>query len=282
MGNQMAQVESDKQKKGLPAFLFLVPTKLLLDRCSRLARDVFHHGPGSWQALRTIYEDRPEGFLERLLYPFTLGLEGSRDTRNRLDIYTGILAEIMGRGEVSGNGETCRYLDLACGCSMGPVRAIKQVKSRGNSRLLVKCTDIKQDAIDYSGLVAGREGVSGCMEFGVYSIKRVSEMEPPCHYDGVGTHGYIDYMTPDETVLLFRKIRSILKPGGTLVTTNMKEKRGFDLTRFMMRFYGNWYIHYKTGDELFRIFSESGFEDIRIHETPLGHHYVARGRKPEG
>jgi hypothetical protein len=82
-------------------------------------------------------------------------------------------------------------------------------------------------------------------------------------------------------VKLFKKIKMVMKPGTTLITTNMKEKEGFDLTRFMMRFYGNWLINYKTREELGNILYDAGFDEQLIRETPLGHHYIATAKKPK-
>ena len=70
-----------------------------------------------------------------------------------------------------------------------------------------------------------------------------------------------------------------MKPGATLITCNMKRKDGFDLTRFMMLFYGDWTIKYKTGEELRNILHEAGFFEPVVWETPLGHHYMAMAKK---
>lgn len=257
-------------------------TRYVLEKSSRLAQDVFYHGPGSWQALRTIYEDRPQGIMEHLLYPFTLGLEGSRDTRFRLEVYTDLILNVLERGEITGKGSPCEYLDLACGCSLGPIRAAKQrLKQTHDWNFRTKCSDIKEDAILYSKKMALEEGIQGLMEFDVYSISQVDRREPLESKDGVGTHGYMDYRTSEECIALLKRIRKVIKPGGTIIITNMKEKEGFDLTRFMMRFYGQWFIKYKSKEEMGTILNEAGFGDIEIRETPLGHHWIATGIKAE-
>jgi len=264
--------------KKIPKEFFYLSTKYILEKTSKLARDVFLYGPGSWQALRTIYENDPESFLEWLLYPVTLGLEGSKDTRNRLNIYLELIENILEGEEI---GEDCRYLDLACGCSLAPIKAAKYMKrKKENLNIRIKCSDIKKDAIQYSKKIANKERVSHLIDFEVYSIGKVDNIEPPEYYDGVGTHGFIDYKTPQESIHLFRKIKNVMKPRATLITSNMKKKYGFDLTRFMMRFYGNWIIKYKTREELGNILCDAGFDEPNILETPLGHHYVATAKKP--
>lgn len=271
-GGAVEAAEASRRRR-LPVGIFHNITRKMLEKSSRLARDVFYHGPGSWQALRTIYEDRPEGFLERAMYPVTLGLDGSRDTRNRLEIYTGLITEAMENG--------CRkYLDLACGCSFAPIRTARRIRDRlGEDGCHIRCSDISQSAIEYSRNAAEKEGVSRMMSFAVYGIGRVDEFEEPESFDAVGTHGYLDYKTIPEAVRLVRKIGKVIRPGGLIITTNMKIKEGFDLTRFMMQFYGDWFIKYKTREEMEMILQDAGFDGIDVIETPLGHHYMATGTK---
>lgn len=254
-------------------------TKRILEASSPLARDVFYHGPGSWQALRTIYEDDPKGF-ERVMYPFTLGLAGARDTRNRLDTYTNLIRELLEGGELSGNGYPCEFIDLACGCSLGPIKAAERVKrERENPAIHIKCTDKMENAITESISNAEKYGVSHLMDFDVYRVGEINGKEPPEAYDGVGTHGIVDYFDSRNAINLFKKIDKIMKPGATVITTNMKKNESSNLTRKMMEFYGEWFTNNKTEEELGNILYDAGFDDINVWETPLGYHLMATGKK---
>jgi len=254
-------------------------TKKILEVSSPLARDVFYHGPGSWQALRTIYEDNPKGF-ERVIYPLTLGLAGARDTRNRLDTYTNLIKELLERGELSGNGYPCEFIDLACGCSLGPIRAAEKVKRETEDPAIhIKCSDKMEDAIKESKINAEKYGVSHLMDFDVYKVSEIGNKEPPEGYDGVGTHGIIDYFDSQKAVNLFKKIGGIMKPRATVITTNMKKKEKSNTTRKMMEFYGEWFTNNKTEEELGNILYDAGFDDINVWETPLGYHLMATGKK---
>jgi SAM-dependent methyltransferase len=260
--------------------LFRSSTKHILVKSSKLAREVDEYNSGDWRVLRTIYDNNPEGILEWLVYPFTLGLEGARDTRSRLNMYIDLISNVLENGDISGNGEPSKYLDLACGCSYGPIRAAKKMlEQTENPNFRIKGSDIREDAVEYSRRKAMEEGVFHLMDFDAYSINRLCENEPLEGYDGVGTHGYADYKAPRQAIILGKKIRDVMKPGATLIMTNMKKKDGFDLTRIMMESLGYWFVKKKTEEQLGNILYDAGFENINIQETPLGHHYIATAKK---
>jgi len=154
---------------------------------------------------------------------------------------------------------------------------IRAAKRTNNPHAKLKCTDISKKAIEFSKELSEQEGISHMIDFDVYRISRVNEMEPPEEYDGAGTHGHVDYLTPEKGVELFKKISKVLKPGGKIITTNMKDKKG--LTKFMMEFFANWHLDYKTEQEVGNMLTDAGFDDVETWATPLDYHVIATGRK---
>jgi SAM-dependent methyltransferase len=239
-----------------------------LNKVCRLSNELVTFGSGSWQGLHTIYTYKPKGLIERAVAPFTIDLEGSKDTRNRLGEYTDLIVDVLDADEPR------KYLDIACGSALGPITAARRTK---NPDATLKCSDISKSALEFAGELAFKEGVKDRIEFERYKAGEVNTREPIEEYDGAGTHGHVDYLTPQGGVELFKKIGEVIKPGGKLITTNMMDKPG--MTKFMMEFFAKWKLDYKDEETLGNMFYDAGFDDIDVWTTPLGYHVMGTGNK---
>ncbi len=243
--------------------------KFLRKKC-KLADDIYKHGGGAWQGLHTIYTYQPESWIEKAIAPFTINLKAAEDTRIRLYQYTDLIVDVLDQ-----EGPR-KYLDIACGSALGPIRAARRTR---NKKASVKCTDISESALKFAKGMAMEEGVINNVDFSRYKAGMVDSMEPPDEYDGAGTHGHVDYLTPEEGTNLFKKIGKTIKPNGTLITTNMQDLGG--LGKLMMEYFAKWNLKYKDRETLGNMLYDAGFYDIDVWETPLSYHVMGTGKKPE-
>ena len=87
-------------------------------------------------------------------------------------------------------------------------------------------------------------------------------------YDFIWSGGLFDYLTDRQFVLLLKHLRSMCKTEGKMILGNFSINNP---TRDFMEA-GDWYLHYRTEDDLIRLALESGVAEdaVRVEQEATG------------
>lgn len=247
-----------------------------LENNSKIAKEVIAR-PGGWKALDLVYGNDPYGqdgagtfipkkFFDRMFF-YSSAAEA---TRERLKEFEKMLVRLI---KYYGN-KGLRILSIAS----GPGRDILNlVEEHRNADIEATCIDIDQEAISMGRRLAEKKGVSDKVIYKRGNAKRIDEYEDEKKYHIVVTQGFLDYLSFEDSLVLLRKVYTILRPGGHVVVCNMNRHSWM---RFWMEFFGGWRLNYKTENSVKKILDECGYMKTEVFTESRGLHFIGRGTKP--
>ena len=232
--------------------------------------------PGGFEALDKIYMNRPETLLDKIL----LNLKACEGTRQRHHIYQHLLHSYMGK--IPDHQNNICVLDLGSGAG----RALLQVAYERicispclAQNINITLVDKDRNALKEARVFSDELGLSRIVMTKCYNAKRISEIELQEKYSIVGTHGLLDYFQDDEAVRFFQDISDILSPSGKLITTNMAPHNDW-IARWLMEYFGNWRLVYRTPGELESLVEKSErYENIKKLILPMRFHTIVTAIK---
>jgi len=138
------------------------------------------------------------------------------------------------------------------------------------------------EALALGRAVAGQAGVSDCVRFEERDILRLNSTLRR-EADIVLAIGILCGLPHRECVRYLRIFRRYLKPGGTLVASNVSVNMLRDdvFTAWLLLNATGWQLVYKTEEELRAIFEEAGFVwEGAYYDEPTRFHAMGVGRVP--
>ncbi len=160
------------------------------------------------------------------------------------------------------------------GIGAGPGRLLQTAMSEANvdrSRMNAYLIDLDQDAFPFGQLLAAQFGLHERVQFIQGDARRVQDSLPDIGINIAKLVGIIEYLDDTQLVEMLGTLRTVMVPGGNLVTHGFVDKYG--TSRFFSRVFG--LRHYQRDAEyVTRILAECGFRTIECEYELTGIHPI--------
>ena len=217
---------------------------------------------GDFKIIDDIYRNNPEtqGF-GRLFDNYYQAAAISVAVRNRKEDFKKIILSAVKERR----SREIKIMDLAS----GPCREIQELLAgelKECPRVTFDCYDQDENAWSYAKSLL-REDVRR-VQFVKENVVRIAlkkniEEQMPQRYDLIYSTGLFDYLDKRIATRLVENLRKILKPGGCLAVSDVREKYKNPSVHFM-EWVGEWNLVYRSDDEFHKIFVEAGFRDKEL------------------
>ncbi len=164
---------------------------------------------------------------------------------------------------VKRSGEIFRILDVGS----GPARDILEYFIGEQdwalrSTIRFDCVDMDPFAIDYA-----KKLCRGYEKQVTFHRKNAFRYRSDELYDFAWSAGLFDYLDDKQFVFLLKRMQEMLKPGGVLIVGNFADNPSKDYIEA-----GDWYLNYRTEDDLMRLAEMSGvsMENVRVECEETG------------
>jgi SAM-dependent methyltransferase len=135
------------------------------------------------------------------------------------------------------------------------------------ARVRAYLIDLDDDAFDYGRALAARLEIEGCVRFIRGDARRIRETLPDVSANIVKVVGLAEYLTDTQFVEMFRALRGILVPGGSLVTHGLVDAHGTG--PFLARMF-NLRHHQRTERHMTALLKAAGFRVAECVVEPVG------------
>ena len=181
--------------------------------------------------------------------------EAPRAIINRKEYFLDILSSLANKNDKRD------VLNVGC----GPCQDIVEFLSQGEKSVFFECVDYDKDAIEYSYHKVKEKGLLKNIEF---HRDNAFKFRPSKQYDLLWSAGLFDYLDERTFKMLLTKQLAFIKNGGELIIGNFSLNNP---TRDYMEC-GNWFLHHRSPDDLFRIAEECGVprDKILVKSESLG------------
>jgi extracellular factor (EF) 3-hydroxypalmitic acid methyl ester biosynthesis protein len=151
-------------------------------------------------------------------------------------------------------GKPLQVLNLASGPArdLADLYAIIQPE-----QLSTVCVEADERAISYARKL--NKAHANQIQFIQKNIFRYETTE---QFDIVWSAGLFDYFNDPIFVKLLRRFVSRVKPGGEMIIGNFSTDNP---SRNMMEFFGDWYLHHRSEEELLHLALQAGIDKKNIH-----------------
>jgi SAM-dependent methyltransferase len=214
---------------------------------------------GDFKIIDDIYRNDPStlGF-GRLFDNYFMASAISIAVRNRKEDFKKIIISAV----KSCSGKEVRIMDVAS----GPCREIQELLTgelKGHTGVVFDCYDQDENAWNYAKSLLGEDAAR--VKFIKENVVRIAlkknvESQMPQKYDLIYSTGLFDYLDKRIATRLVTNLRKMLKPGGTLAISDVREKYKNPSVHFM-EWVGDWNLVYRSDDEFREIFLDSGFAE---------------------
>lgn len=234
---------------------------------------------GDFKIIEDIYENNPvtAGF-DRLFDNYFQVSAISTAVRNRKEDFRRLIS-----GFIQDRQDTkLRVMSLAS----GPGRELREIVFLNNSlckNAVFDCYDNDEKALEFA---KGRLRGQANFNFFKLNAVRIALKDDPRSiisekYDLIYSTGLFDYFSEKIATLLIGNLKKILKPGGSLIIANVRDKYS-NPSVYFMEWVGDWYLVYRS-DEAFReIFINAGFTenqlDVRYEQQGVLQYIIARNK----
>ncbi|MBI2005249.1 MAG: class I SAM-dependent methyltransferase [Candidatus Aenigmarchaeota archaeon] len=223
----------------------------------------------SWRQLEYIYQNNPHNAPWHFLDHTILDMEGCAGARSRLHTVKSRLTSLSKKYAVVNGG--VYILDVGTGPGWYINEVVRDIGEECD--IHATCIDQNKEAVKYAITQAQKFNIDGRVEF-IHSELRDHLSTTKQEYDIALLIGVLDYLPTPLGIRMLRYIRDRLKPGGTLLTSNMKEHN----LKWAMDAVG-WKLVYKDRDEVRNILEKAGLEDITTETEPEGAFVIAEGKR---
>jgi SAM-dependent methyltransferase len=202
---------------------FLIPAGWLRKRLqqsrSPLVAESFVR-PGGWRSMEIIYRNQaPVDWFDRQALrdnPISMA------ARNRRLIVTQKIAALIAR-----YGKASNVTVLGVGA--GPGRHVQTAivdSGIDPARVSAYLIDLDDDAFDYGRALAARLEIGRCVHFIQGDARKIRDTLPDVTAHVLKAVGLVEYLSDTQFVEMFRILRNILVPGGSLVTHGLVDVHG--------------------------------------------------------
>lgn len=245
---------------------------------SRRVRD----GAATFKALEPTYQFKSgegDNALIRHIDTYWLHIRNAQAVRNRLKIVKRELRQAILERFTA--GQPVRILSIAAGSARAVIEVMGELKNRGIPTEAV-LVDQSRSALAYAAELAIENGVSESVR-AVRSMV-IDRQGQIVDFEGkvegftpdiIEMAGLIDYLTDEQILALFAKIKSLLKPNGLLLTCHIHMNH----EAFFLWFVVNWKMRYRSRAKLASLLSRANFRNMALFTEPHAIHTVAIGCK---
>jgi len=234
---------------------------------------------GDYEVMNMVYRDHRLGtsLYGQVLSVFGLGITAARAVANRVPLVSGLVADIARERPIS------RLTSLAC----GPAREISELlETTALEGSTVTLLDVEPLAIQYCEKVLlsqvrqkERNVQIRFIRESVRQIIRQKRLDAVLdQQDVIVSMGLFDYFGDKLFQQLLLRLYELLRPGGHLIVGNFDHTND---SRFLMEYVMEWYLQYRSADQLRDLASvlprEAG---IRVESEPLGVNLFLHITKP--
>ena len=272
LGKEPFEAPSILQRLGFfltnPGKNYLIPCSLLraLLKTSRspLIAESFLR-PGGWRSMEIVYKNAPPvDWLDRqalLDNPITMA------ARNRRKIVVERLTRLIRQHDSVDNV-------ILLGIGAGPGRLLQTAMYDANvnpSRMTAYLIDLDKDAFPFGQTLAANFGLLDRVQFIQGDARRVQDSLPGVGVNIVKLVGIIEYLNDAQLVEMLSALRTVMVPGGSLVTHGFVDNYGTG--RFFARVFGLQH-HQRNAEYLSNILARNGFRVIECEYESTGIHPI--------
>lgn len=217
---------------------------------------------GDFEIIDDIYRNDPHtsGF-DRLYDNYFQMCCISVAVRNRKEDFKKITTSFVEKRR----GTPLRIMDLAS----GPCRELQELLSTElfqRENIMFDCYDQDEHAIRYAKALLGKNScrVNFFKENAVrLALKKDINSQIPIKYDLIYSTGLFDYLDKRVATRLVANLRKLLKPGGSIAISDVRDKYKNPSVHFM-EWGGDWNLLYRSDDEFMEIFLDAGFDKDQL------------------
>lgn len=217
---------------------------------------------GDFKIIDDIYQNQPRtnGF-DRLLDNWVMQLAVCKSVRERKEDFKKIIYEFISKNRQ----KKLRIMNLGS----GPAREIKELLAVSINKLFLNvifdCYDFDIHAIEYAKKLLDNTTNVNFFQKNVIrlALKRNIEEEIPYKYDLIYSTGLFDYLDEKIAIRLVSNLKNLIKQNGIIIVSNAEGKYN-NSSAIWMEWIGEWYLIYRTEDELKQIFLNAGFSSKNI------------------
>ena len=221
--------------------------------------------PGGWRSMELVYKNAPPvDWLDRQALadnPITMA------ARNRRKIVIERLVRLIQQHDSVGNV-------TLLGIGAGPGRLLQTAMSETKiapSRMTAYLIDLDEDACPFSQELAANLGLLDRIRFIKGDARRVRDSLPDIGVNIAKLVGIIEYLDDTQLIELLNEVRTVMVPGGSLVTHGFVDKYGTG--RFFSRVFGLRH-HQRNAEYLSSILIKCGFRVIECEYELTGIHPI--------
>ena len=224
---------------------------------------------GDFKIIDDIYQNNPmtTGFV-RLFDNYFLMSAISIAVRNRKDDFKKLIGDFVKEKK----RQNLRIMSLASG-SCRDVYEFLLSDHKLCDNLFFDCYDNDENALKYAKILLRGYSIFNFIKENAVKIalrKDISLMIDK-KYDLIYATGLFDYFNERVGIPLVRNLKKLLKPGGVLAISTMRNKYSNPSVHYM-EWVGDWNLVYRNEEEFKTIFLEAGFneDELRIQYEQQG------------
>jgi SAM-dependent methyltransferase len=217
--------------------------------------------PGGWRSMEIIYRNHePVDWFDRQALrdnPISMAV------RNRRRIVTQKIAALIARC-----GKDAPVTIVGVGA--GPGRHVQTAivdSGIDPARVRAYLIDLDDDAFEYGRALAARLEIEGCLRFIKGDARRIRETLPDVSANIVKVIGLAEYLSDRQFVEMFRALRTVLIPGGSVVTHGFIDVHGTG--PFLARMF-NLRHNQRTERHITALLKAAGFRAGECVVEPVG------------
>ncbi|WP_237229224.1 SAM-dependent methyltransferase [Rubinisphaera sp. JC750] len=239
-----------------------LPARFLLARMRKADSPLiqeFLRAPGGWRAMEIIYERKqPRNLVD--WYALN-GLPLSIEARNRRRLIKAAYENAVAQTPAD---RPLRILSLGS----GPAVEIIEVVSACSQAVTVDAVDLDVEAISHGRDRVERAGLEGQVQFHELDVRDCLTQFSGEQFDLVSIVGLAEYLEDEELTELLNGLTDLIEPqAGQLVIHGYQDTCSSAVT---MRRVFNLHMRQRSGRQLSRLLSQSGFDVADLQNTPLG------------
>jgi len=243
---------------------FLLPTAWLRRQLRRswspLVAESFVR-PGGWRSMEIIYRNaEPVDWFDRQALrdnPISMA------ARNRRRVITRQIADLIARCSAHSPVSIV-------GVGAGPGRHVQTAIVESGidpPRVSAYLIDLDDDAFEYGRALAARLEISRSVNFLKGDARHLREVLPAVAADIVKVVGLAEYLADAQLIEMFRALREILAPGGSLITHGLVDAHGTG--RFLARMFNLRHVR-RNERQMQTLLKSAGYRVVDCVVEPVG------------
>lgn len=218
---------------------------------------------GDFQIIDDIYTNRLSDLPElRRWDEFFHAGAAPLAVRNRKDYFKRTLATHATQRSASDKALASTVLKVL-NMASGPCRDVAEFFEE-NPGAPVHITCVDQDA---NAIAHAQRLCEPCIAHVSFTQANALKFSAPEAFDLVWSAGLFDYFTDERFVTGLKRLRRLVKPGGSAIIGN------FSLVnpeRSYMELIGDWFLHHRSPEQLIALAQAAGMPSVSVESEPLG------------